>query len=588
MTHLSQEFLVVLQTVFPAFLLILLLSAFIERSDRANSSSSDESTGIVPVIIPVFRVRSRLTSVLLALLTLTFVLSLSLYLIYYHGQPPVLAVWFSSSNLVVWGTAASLVWIRQNKTAGEFVWAKALCWVGLIGTVLIGSERISQFVQDTKDPQTTFPLPFFLLLSIYSVRLLLLILILWALHNPAQDFVPAVRRSTTNVSAHASNEENAPLLNQGRDHNGVEERGVQEEGTSYGTFTDVPESESTLDLERKKSAETSANDLAGTDAESDKSNVTTQPISTAVEIDEQALSKQSIASKVTNDSAQTTSTIEETTASPSSRPFSYAEAVTHPAPPGPQAGEEIENVSDSMDTTDTTAPQERFASKSTVASSLPKDSSVGPSVKSDLEFPTSTSPVSSDLPSQQFEDSPQLSTDSTDFSPNGGGKEKSKKKGTMLADVGRRVSNESNKFVRRISLINKTKSGSSPGGSANASPSRSPLSLPQELDAIELSGSDTAQGEEAGSGSTPGSPIAKRFALLTRKSSSASSTGRIPPGLQDESIQGLTSPALHEATGQAPSPNGSISGSGSGSGSKKKKKKNGKNSKGKKATKNKK
>lgn len=66
-------------------------------------------------------------------------------------------------------------------------------------------------------PPGAFPLPSFLLLTLLSVRLLLLVLIIWTLYNPVRDFIPAPRRrnGATSSSSSPSEGERRALLSEG-------------------------------------------------------------------------------------------------------------------------------------------------------------------------------------------------------------------------------------------------------------------------------------------------------------------------------------------------------------------------------------
>lgn len=80
-------------------------------------------------------------------------------------------------------------------------------------------------------------------LILLSVRLLLLVLVLWAFYNPVRDFVPAPRRRERNGSA-AGDDERQGLLStdvSNDDNDAAKNSTVGEGDVGYGTFREAGE-----------------------------------------------------------------------------------------------------------------------------------------------------------------------------------------------------------------------------------------------------------------------------------------------------------------------------------------------------------
>jgi hypothetical protein len=96
-------------------------------------------------------------------------------------------------------------------------------------TVTLYSPSVNQTTR-SEPPQSINPLSFILHLVLISARLILLILILWAIYSPTRDFRPAQRHSTDATGGEG--EDRRPLLDGER----ASQQERASEGEGYGTF----------------------------------------------------------------------------------------------------------------------------------------------------------------------------------------------------------------------------------------------------------------------------------------------------------------------------------------------------------------
>ncbi|KAL7410191.1 hypothetical protein BDY24DRAFT_444177 [Mrakia frigida] len=548
----ASEMLFSLQLFVPSLLLVLLLASFLPKSAR-DDVPEEEIPGIIPVILPISLPRTPLLVSLLVLLSLSHVVSFTWMLVTFQLDPPLISLYTAAAGIVAWSGAAYSVYNSQGRSVG---WAKAMGWVGLVGEGWMGAERVWLFVKWTGSfPPGAFPLPSFLLLTLLSVRLLLLVLSIWALYNPVRDFIPAPRRRNGPSSSSPAEGERRGLLSSEGPESSSSSSKDGAVGEGYGTFGESGEEEriegrgspSTTSLSQKAATPTA------TPLPKPSSTDSLVPITAASPADlenenENAMDVSPPSLSPVNENSETSSTAKapEPILSPTGDdgPPSFAEVVA-----APSSSVEPDRSSSS---TPASAPPPPPPPPSPPKTPLPTSTSLlfpsllestEPSRSPSFDIDAPSTPAAQPNPSSHAV-SPSASSTITD-SPSVSTKEK-RKRLASLSDMGRKMSDEGKGLVRRVSLMGKSKNSSSSTsiptlastenlGAAGGGASPSPLNSPGGRSSLSGAGGALPEGREGdgtssfvSASSSGGGGLKKRLSLLTRKVSSGGSGSTVP------------------------------------------------------------